>query len=440
MCPKNKDSFIINYICNIKKNNQMKNTIIQIWQNAKSIIAVYRQMHKISFTIHCFLLLICFAVIILYKVHILKDNFFTTIFIVIPAILYQFFILSYVYIKATKIGKSMFQFLLLLIGIVGAITYIYCFKEILAPLSITFEEFCAFTAAISTFGAFITATNNANKAEKRAEKAENRYINDSNRDLFFRLLELYQRQTDIFSYKEQKGINAFKEYSLKANEYLALYIALNKLIEIDVNKYMYLETVSNKEKECVLNLYKEIKVEFKDEPIFDDDEIEVIPNNHTLKKMIKRIIKNNYNITNCRDAFYSRIWCDYIIQTKNNNELYNSINYIANLVYEKNSYFTGQYFRNINCLMEMIQSFEEKEKYAVIFKAQLSRYELLLLFFLTFSNQSNGSVNHYIDEYGIFDNLCHKDIVIFSFKRNETFRDLIQELLKEQSNETIDKK
>ena len=123
MCPKNKDSFIINYICNIKKNNQMKNTIIQIWQNAKSIIAVYRQMHKISFTIHCFLLLICFAVIILYKVHILKDNFFTTIFIVIPAILYQFFILSYVYIKATKIGKSMFQFLLLLIGIVGAITY-----------------------------------------------------------------------------------------------------------------------------------------------------------------------------------------------------------------------------------------------------------------------------------------------------------------------------
>lgn len=334
----------------------------------------------------------------------------------------------------------MFQFLLLLIGIVGAITYIYCFKEILAPLSITFEEFCAFTAAISTFGAFITATNNANKAEKRAEKAENRYINDSNRDLFFRLLELYQRQTDIFSYKEQKGINAFKEYSLKANEYLALYIALNKLIEIDVNKYMYLETVSNKEKECVLNLYKEIKVEFKDEPIFDDDEIEVIPNNHTLKKMIKRIIKNNYNITNCRVAFYSRIWCDYIIQTKNNNELYNSINYIANLVYEKNSYFTGQYFRNINCLMEMIQSFEEKEKYAVIFKAQLSRYELLLLFFLTFSNQSNGSVNHYIDEYGIFDNLCYKDIVIFSFKRNETFRDLIQELLKEQSNKTIDKK
>lgn len=414
----------------------MKDTIIQIWQNAKSIIAAYRQMHKIGFTIHCFLLLICLVIIILYKAHILKDNSFVIIFLVILAILYQFFILSYVYIKATKIGKSILQVFLVIIGIAGVITYIYCFKEILAPLSITFEEFCAFTAAISTLGAFFTATSNATKAEKRAEKAENRYINDSNRDLFFRLLELYQRQTDIFSYKEQKGINAFKEYSLKANEYLALYIALNKLTDIDINEYIYLETVSNKEKECVLNLYKEIKLEFKDEPIFDDDEIEVIPNNHTLKKMIKRIIKNNYNITNRRVAFYSRIWCDYIIQTKSNNKLYKSISHIANLIYDKNSYFTGQYFRNIHCLMEMIYSFEEKEKYAVIFKAQLSRYELLLLFFLIFSNQSNSFVNHYINEYGIFDNLCHEDIVIFSFKRDKTFSDFIQGLLKEQSNES----
>lgn len=70
----------------------------------------------------------------------------------------------------------------------------------------------------------------------------------------------------------------------------------------------------------------------------------------------------------------------------------------------------GTYFRNAYYILEMVSGFNYPKKYSDIFRAQLSKDELVLLFFNSFSSLSNNKTRQLYLDADLFNNLELKDI------------------------------
>lgn len=70
----------------------------------------------------------------------------------------------------------------------------------------------------------------------------------------------------------------------------------------------------------------------------------------------------------------------------------------------------GTYFRNAYYILEMASEFNSPKKYSKIFRAQLSKYELVLLFFNSFSSLSTSKTRDLYLNADLFNNLELKDV------------------------------
>lgn len=70
----------------------------------------------------------------------------------------------------------------------------------------------------------------------------------------------------------------------------------------------------------------------------------------------------------------------------------------------------GAYFRNAYYILEMAAEFNSPKKYSKIFRAQLSKYELTLLFFNSFSSLSTPKTRDLYLNADLFNNLELKDV------------------------------
>lgn len=70
----------------------------------------------------------------------------------------------------------------------------------------------------------------------------------------------------------------------------------------------------------------------------------------------------------------------------------------------------GTYFRNAYYILEMTSEFTSPLKYSNIFRAQLSKYELVLLFFNSFSSLSTIETRRLYLNADLFNNLELKDV------------------------------
>lgn len=70
----------------------------------------------------------------------------------------------------------------------------------------------------------------------------------------------------------------------------------------------------------------------------------------------------------------------------------------------------GTYFRNVYYILEMTSEFNSPQKYSNIFRAQLSKYELALLFFNSFSSLSTSKTRELYLNTDLLNNLELKDV------------------------------
>ncbi len=70
----------------------------------------------------------------------------------------------------------------------------------------------------------------------------------------------------------------------------------------------------------------------------------------------------------------------------------------------------GTYFRNAYYILEMTSEFNSPKNYSKIFRAQLSKYELVLLFFNSFGSLSTPKTRELYLNADLFNNLELKDI------------------------------
>lgn len=100
------------------------------------------------------------------------------------------------------------------------------------------------------------------------------------------------------------------------------------------------------------------------------------------------------------------------IYLKQNNfkPIIEAISKTADFCFSKYINQLGTYFRNAYYILEMVSGFNYPKKYSDIFRAQLSKDELILLFFNSFSSLSTHKTRQLYLEADLFNNLELKDI------------------------------
>ncbi|MBF9255635.1 hypothetical protein I2I11_20225 [Pontibacter sp. 172403-2] len=81
--------------------------------------------------------------------------------------------------------------------------------------------------------------------------------------------------------------------------------------------------------------------------------------------------------------------------------------------YHDHGHHLGHYFRNIHYTLEIIDGSEQPQKYAKIFRAQLSRYELALMYYNALSSMSSKEHVQFLIIYDIFNGLYPSDLAYY---------------------------
>ncbi|WP_416438857.1 putative phage abortive infection protein [Phnomibacter sp. MR] len=147
-------------------------------------------------------------------------------------------------------------------------------------------------------------------------------------------------------------------------------------------------------------------------------------NNHStiVKSMIIRHENNRDSVeadgVDCFRIFYSRLsdsirtrGTGIVVQRLNNLEVVDLNDTLIgyNMFFEKNQNFLGHYFRNLYQIVKFIKNseIEDKALYIGLIRAQLSSYELALLFYNCLSDYGQVKFYPLIEEFSLLKNLNH---------------------------------
>ena len=151
-----------------------------------------------------------------------------------------------------------------------------------------------------------------------------------------------------------------------------------------------------------VNMYRDFKVDNNGDP---EENREIVRRClDTYKNAITFSIEGNLTIEQYQQVL--------LYTTKE--EQYKAVRRAMDLVYESNKSGLGAYLRTIYYLLNLIRSFDERETLVKIFRAQLSREELVLLFFNAVSSKSNRDVIHLMVDNDMFNNLNLEDLYFVS--------------------------
>ena len=147
------------------------------------------------------------------------------------------------------------------------------------------------------------------------------------------------------------------------------------------------------------------------------------------------IIKDLYLTTDtrgrgCFRAFYNEELKQYYSLTQEPRPL-EKIQHAYSLFHEHNQHYVGHYFRNFYRILKFVDEsameVKEKKEYAGILRAQMSSYELLLMFYSTL-HPIGDNLKLLVERYQMFNNL-EKDML---FNRKDEENLFVQSAYEEQ--------
>ncbi len=248
-------------------------------------------------------------------------------------------------------------------------------------------SFGSYFGSITGLLAFAGVLYTAWQSEQRANKAEEELARREERDLFFKLLDLYQRQVDSISVGNDKGTISFKELTVKVNQYMISYVALEGYRDNKKNFKGYNQFFNQ--------MVTYFSVSSVDAPHRNAD--------FCLKNGDISDILSYY--------FYAETYGIDIMKTINIEEISQKMKCVADIIYNEFEHLLGQYYRTIFYLLHLTSGFKQKTEYYKIFRSQLSRYELLLLLYNAVSSQSTDEVKLLYKECDLFNNINADDVL-----------------------------
>lgn len=372
-------------------------------------------------------------------------------------------------------GYKKLWVLVVVVGVISIIMLFFYFLRFNNGLSYDSNNWAAFGSyfgSVTGLLAFAGVLYSSHLSEKRAEEAEarleqqeeesrKRYIEDSERAIFFQLLELHNKKLEsvnyiplyitetnmkiksntnnIFPKDSNSGFEAFKSYVNLVNNYLSIYLIIK-----DIEKHS--------SKESLINHYhiensndKIADFNFKFTDIFGLRDYDQLRNNLSDSILNKNIYENDwFNNGNCYE------WSLSICKRLTKKEMYEALKYSYDLIYKDYGHILGHYFRNMYYILDTIDNFrggiedkDYKNKYARIFRAQLSRFEIALIICNAVSSQSTVKVITLLEKYEILNGFYNQDLFYTKEIPNNTINNtkkdkgkiLIYNILKEASKQ-----
>lgn len=284
-----------------------------------------------------------------------------------------------------------FMFAVLAVSVIMLGFYFYKFNNGLSTNNEDWGGFGSYFASITGLLAFAGVLYTAWQSEQRANKAKEESIRREERDLFFKLLDLHLNQLKSITYKTKdkiyEGIEAVKQVVIKAEKLMLLYLVYEQILQ---NNQL--------DSSLITKLKQELKVS----------------DSNTLNNIISRQIDNRYITSNSlkRNELRSqRIKNAYA--EMNDHTKYQAYKLIADSLYKGFGFHYAHYTRNFFYILKTIENFQtnsDKEYYFQILKAQLSRYEITLLFYNAISSKSSNEIIRLMKTYNIFDEFYYKDL------------------------------
>lgn len=310
-----------------------------------------------------------------------------------------------------------------LISIIMLFFYFWRFNDGLSYDSNNWSAFGSYFGSITGLLAFAGVLISSYLSEKRADEAEarldqqeeesrKRYVEDSERAIFFQLLELHNNKLESVVYEvniinfsnnnkvnniNNSGSKAFKNYVEEVNILIARYIVLKDTLIYNSKMDLYNSYGNNKK--TLKKIYNDIYGTKKYSVIKEE-------NINLLKDFcIEQSIDNNTNYVQ---------WALLKCKRLNNEEMYEAIKNSYDLIYRDYGHILGHYFRNMYYILDTIDSFrgddDYKQKYAKLFRAQLSRFEIALIICNAVSSQSTEKVITLLQKYEILNGFYNQDL------------------------------
>jgi hypothetical protein len=292
------------------------------------------------------------------------------------------------------------------------------------------------------------------EADKREAKATEQAVRREERDLFFKLLELHQEKLKSVFYEEiinvgYNGLIALEKYANILNNILSAYSIYDCITKKDLNYWLNIKdnkSITFNDREAVLRSVIYLYSELEKTSIFDDngyyrntqdvDNYEYIKVQEHLKKdiLVKELYKNRSgkNEFSKYEEIYQRNYVS--INTK---EMYLGMKLASNIFNEEHGHLLDQYFKNLKFILSTCDKFiYDKKYYFKLYRAQLSRNEILLTLFYSLSDKSNKKFVNLLSSENILDDMYNKDLLFTVadkwYEKEKIFiADILAEYLKE---------
>lgn len=292
-------------------------------------------------------------------------------------------------------------------SLVPLIVYACTFDGGISTEPVEWSAFGSIMGAVSGSLAFVIATTGilVNKHESNKSRQN---------DLFFKLLDLHLKKVDAVVIDNKSGYEAFRFFAEKANKYLFIHLAFQKLKKggyhsmSDLRKLYSLlypfESVPAP-RDCRIALRK-IKIE-------------------DYQKYLNTISLSE-NVENYKD------WIDYM-KSLGVDDKRKALAEVYRQIYTEDGHLLGQYFRNMYYTMKTFDEFgilpNEKKYYGKLFRAQLGKSELALGLFNAVWDRSGKEMVDLLLEYDILDDIYSHDVILFTGLDTKQAYDLTKEIL-----------
>lgn len=303
-------------------------------------------------------------------------------------------------------------YIILLICVLMCVLYFCIFNNNLSVNSDDWGNFGGYLGSITGLLAFAGVLYSIQQSNKT-------HTEDSERDTFFKLLDLHTNKMSSVEFNKKNGAEAFKEFADIANKALMMEIMRQYILEkySDLNEKGLIELFEHSKKE-----FEVLEFVYK---IYFNDDLYISPFNHNTnsayiryQNLIQYIKKRKLNMLHIDK--YSKIEVAIIplenyIKECSKETVLNNIQIVADFIYKEYGYILGHYFRNMYYVMDTIDKFSDKKNYEELFRAQLSRYELALGFFNAVSSNSSNRMIYLLQEFGIFKDTYPDDITVLKY-------------------------
>ncbi|NOQ27561.1 MAG: hypothetical protein GQ564_19535 [Bacteroidales bacterium] len=299
------------------------------------------------------------------------------------------------------------------VGVLFLILYLYHFKGGFSQTHSAWGEFGSFFGGIISplvaILAFIAILYNF-------ELTKEQFSKNSNNSTFFSLLDLHNKKVSSIAYltKDKTDILSFHAFKLYNDEYQKI---ISKHLKLYARNLICndIDSIGFKGYNLLWEKLSGITKEFRNESTYCGD----IKQNQKIKdyfiregdtwELLKGIIGSEQEILNQKSKTLEEISLNFMLDT-NSEERVKFLQYVHSLFYQEFGHILGHYFRNIHYILEHIDSIKPSKNYGNIFRAQLSRYELALMYYNSLSMMSSSRHVKLLKKYDIFNGLYSSDI------------------------------